>query len=301
MIKRFILKKLSEILIVIIMLLLFRLLFAIGSLDISFYNIGLEVVVFAFVIYIFISFGSYKEEVSLKADNERLTEENKRLIMNIISGRKELKDYFTLWVHQIKTPITATKMILESNMEDKEARIRPQVIYIEQYTDMAINYLKLMNTDTDMDIGVVSLDDIIKSVLKKYSVLFIINHITLNYEPISETVISDAKWLSILIEQIISNALKYTKKGSITISFDKDSYVLLIKDTGIGIRSEDIPKIFDRGYSGLNGRLNEKSSGLGLYLVREIGNRLSTEITVKSEVGNGSEFGIKFLSSLSNL
>ena len=221
--------------------------------------------------------------------------------MNIISGRKELKDYFTLWVHQIKTPITATKMILESNMEDKEARIRPQIIYIEQYTDMAINYLKLMNTDTDMDIGVVSLDDIIKSVLKKYSVLFIINHITLNYEPISETVISDAKWLSILIEQIISNALKYTKKGSITISFDKDSYVLLIKDTGIGIRSEDIPKIFDRGYSGLNGRLNEKSSGLGLYLVREIGNRLSTEITVKSEVGNGSEFGIKFLSSLSNL
>ena len=301
MIKRFILKKLSEILIVIIMLLLFRLLFAIGSLDISFYNIGLEVVVFAFVIYIFISFGSYKEEVSLKADNERLTEENKRLIMNIISGRKELKDYFTLWVHQIKTPITATKMILESNMEDKEARIRPQIIYIEQYTDMAINYLKLMNTDTDMDIGVVSLDDIIKSVLKKYSVLFIINHITLNYEPISETVISDAKWLSILIEQIISNALKYTKTGSITISFDKDSYVLLIKDTGIGIRSEDIPKIFDRGYSGLNGRLNEKSSGLGLYLVREIGNRLSTEITVKSEVGNGSEFGIKFLSSLSNL
>ena len=301
MIKRFILKKLSEILIVIIMLLLFRLLFAIGSLDISFYNIGLEVVVFAFVIYIFISFGSYKEEVSLKADNERLTEENKRLIMNIISGRKELKDYFTLWVHQIKTPITATKMILESNMEDKEARIRPQIIYIEQYTDMAINYLKLMNTDTDMDIGVVSLDDIIKSVLKKYSVLFIINHITLNYEPISETVISDAKWLSILIEQIISNALKYTKKGSITISFDKDSYVLLIKDTGIGIRSEDIPKIFDRGYSGLNGRLNEKSSGLGLYLVREIGNRLSTEITVKSKVGNGSEFGIKFLSSLSNL
>ena len=301
MIKRFILKKLSEILIVIIILLLFRLLFAIGSLDISFYNIGLEVVVFAFVIYIFISFGSYKEEVSLKADNERLTEENKRLIMNIISGRKELKDYFTLWVHQIKTPITATKMILESNMEDKEARIRPQIIYIEQYTDMAINYLKIMNTDTDMDIGVVSLDDIIKSVLKKYSVLFIINHITLNYEPISETVISDAKWLSILIEQIISNALKYTKKGSITISFDKDSYVLLIKDTGIGIRSEDIPKIFDRGYSGLNGRLNEKSSGLGLYLVREIGNRRSTEITVKSEVGNGSEFGIKFLSSLSNL
>ena len=299
MIKKFILSKLAEFVIFITMLLLFRLIFAIGSLDISFYNIGFEIAILCFTIYIFISFSGYKEEMSLKDENERLMDENKRLSMGIISSRKEVKDYFALWVHQIKTPITAAKLILDSNTEDKEDRIKPQIFYIESYTDMAINYLKLMDVEADMDIAEISIDSVIKSVLKKYSVIFFNNHISLNYEPINETVISDVKWLNILIEQLISNALKYTKQGCITISYDKNDAILYIKDTGIGIRSEDIPKIFDRGYSGLNGRMNEKASGLGLYLAKEISKRLSVEILVTSEVGKGSEFGLHF--KLTNL
>ena len=293
-VKKFILTKLPEIIIFFILLLLFRLIFALGSLELSFYKIGLEVAVFGFVIYLIIAFFAYKEELSLKADNERLLEENKRLHMSIISGRRELKDYFSLWVHQVKTPITAAKLILDNNVDDRETKLKAQIMYIEQYCDMAINYLKLMNTETDMDIAELNLDEIIKSVLKKYSTLFIVNHITLNYEPIEEKVVSDARWLSILIEQLISNALKYTPRGSISISYNKGEKILYIKDTGIGIRSEDIPKIFDRGYSGLNGRMNEKSSGLGLFMAREIGKRLSVEISVKSEVGKGSEFGVRF-------
>lgn len=299
MIKKFILSKLAEFVIFITMLLLFRLIFAIGSLDISFYNIGFEIALLCFAIYIFISFSGYKEEMSLKDENERLMDENKRLSMGIISSRKEVKDYFALWVHQIKTPITAAKLILDSNTEDKEDRIKPQIFYIESYTDMAINYLKLMDAEADMDIAEISIDSVIKSVLKKYSVIFFNNHISLNYEPINETVISDVKWLNILIEQLISNALKYTKQGCITISYNKKDAILYIKDTGIGIRSEDIPKIFDRGYSGLNGRMNEKASGLGLYLAKEISKRLSVEILVTSEVGKGSEFGLHF--KLTNL
>ena len=299
MIKKFILSKLAEFVIFITMLLLFRLIFAIGSLDISFYNIGFEIAILCFAIYIFISFSGYKEEMSLKDENERLMDENKRLSMGIISSRKEVKDYFALWVHQIKTPITAAKLILDSNTEDKEDRIKPQIFYIESYTDMAINYLKLMDVEADMDIAEISIDTVIKSVLKKYSVIFFNNHISLNYEPINETVISDMKWLNILIEQFISNALKYTRQGCITISYDKNDAILYIKDTGIGIRSEDIPKIFDRGYSGLNGRMNEKASGLGLYLAKEISKRLSVEILVTSEVGKGSEFGLHF--KLTNL
>ena len=293
-IKKFILTKLPEFIIFFTLILLFRLIFALGSLELSFYKIGLEVAVFGFVIYLIIAFFSYKEELSLKAENERLLEENKRLHMSIISGRRELKDYFSLWVHQVKTPITAAKLILDNNVADRETKVKAQIMYIEQYCDMAINYLKLMNTETDMDIAELNLDEIIKSILKKYSTIFILNHITLNYEPIAETVVSDARWLSIMIEQFISNALKYTKKGSVTISYDKENSVLYIRDTGIGIRSEDIPKIFDRGYSGLNGRMNEKSSGLGLFLAKEIGKRLSIEITVNSEVGKGSEFGLHF-------
>ena len=293
-IKKFILTKLPEFIIFFALILLFRLIFALGSLELSFYKIGFEVAVFGFVIYLIIAFFSYKEELSLKADNERLLEENKRLHMSIISGRRELKDYFSLWVHQVKTPITAAKLILDNNVVDRETKVKAQIMYIEQYCDMAINYLKLMNTETDMDIAELNLDEIIKSILKKYSTIFILNHITLNYEPIAETVVSDARWLSIMIEQFVSNALKYTKKGSVTISYDKENSVLYIRDTGMGIRSEDIPKIFDRGYSGLNGRMNEKSSGLGLFLAKEIGKRLSVEITVNSEVGKGSEFGLHF-------
>ena len=293
-VKKFILTKLPEIIIFFILLLLFRLIFAVGNLELLFYKIGFEIAVFGFVIYLIIAFFAYKEELSLKADNERLLEENKRLHMSIISGRRELKDYFSLWVHQVKTPITAAKLILDNNVDDRETKLKAQIMYIEQYCDMAINYLKLMNTETDMDIAELNLDDIIKSVLKKYSTLFIVNHITLNYEPIEEKVVSDARWLSILIEQLISNALKYTPRGSISISYNKGEKILYIKDTGIGIRSEDIPKIFDRGYSGLNGRMNEKSSGLGLFMAREIGKRLSVEISVKSEVGKGSEFGVRF-------
>ncbi len=293
-IKKFILTKLPEFIIFFALILLFRLIFALGSLELSFYKIGFEIAVFGFIIYLIIAFFSYKEELSLKADNERLLEENKRLHMSIISGRRELKDYFSLWVHQVKTPITAAKLILDNNVDDRETKVKAQIMYIEQYCDMAINYLKLMNTETDMDIAELNLDEIIKSILKKYSTIFILNHITLNYEPIAETVISDARWLNIMIEQFVSNALKYTKKGSVTISYDKENSVLYIRDTGIGIRSEDIPKIFDRGYSGLNGRMNEKSSGLGLFLAKEIGKRLSVEIEVNSEVGKGSEFGLHF-------
>ena len=152
-IKKYILTKLPEFIIFFALIFLFRLIFALGSLELSFYKIGFEIAVFGFVIYLIIAFFSYKEELSLKAENERLLEENKRLHMSIISGRRELKDYFSLWVHQVKTPITAAKLILDNNVADRETKVKAQIMYIEQYCDMAINYLKLMNTETDMDIA----------------------------------------------------------------------------------------------------------------------------------------------------
>ena len=171
------------------------------------------------------------------------------------------------------------------------------MFYIEEYTNMAINYLKLMDRDADMDITSISLDSLIKSILKKYSMLFIEKHISLDYNPVSVNVISDTKWLSILIEQILANAIKYTDSGTIKITFEEDSNTLKIRDTGIGIRSEDLNKIFDRGYSGFNGRINEKSSGLGLYLVKTISNVINVEVTVESTLNVGSVFSIRFPSN----
>ena len=174
-------------------------------------------------------------------------------------------------------------------------------MYIEQYINMAMNYLKMIDHSTDMDITEVNLDDIIKNLLKKYSLLFIHNHISLEYQSNLTYVISDSQWLTILIEQILSNALKYTENGKIAIQYLEDKHALEIRDTGIGIRSEDIPKIFDRGYSGFNGRMNEKSSGLGLYLARKISERLSIQIEVESKLSQGSIFRLVFPTNLTKM
>ena len=218
-----------------------------------------------------------------------------------INKRKELEEYFLLWTHQIKTPITVSKLLFRTYENAQTKALEEQMFYIEEYTNMAMNYIKLIDRNADMDITYVDLDEIIKVVLKKYAMLFIDKKISLNYEPIHQLVIADSKWLSIMIEQLIANAVKYTNEGSITISYNKQTRQLAIKDTGIGIREEDIPKIFDRGYSGFNGRLNEKSSGLGLYLVRKIALLLNIEIDVDSKLNVGSTFSLKFPANLTNL
>ena len=206
-----------------------------------------------------------------------------------------MQEYFLTWVHQIKTPITVSRLLLDE-MEDTDnvEHLKTEMIYIEGYVNMALSYLKLFNHERDMDITSVELDKVINPILKRYSRIFIRNRICLIYENQGDRVITDAKWLSALLEQIISNAVKYTKNGKVKISFDREKNRLVISDSGIGIRSEDIPKIFDKGYSGFNGRLNQKSSGIGLYMVKKIAHKLSITIDVESEVGKGSSFFIYF-------
>ncbi|MCT7737607.1 MAG: sensor histidine kinase [Lactobacillus iners] len=192
--------------------------------------------------------------------------ENRQLKNTIDIERKDLEEYFLLWVHQIKTPITVSDLILQKEKTPYTCQLKEQMFYIREYTDIAINYMKLKDRQADMDITEVEIDKLLKSLLRKYSGLFIDKNISLDYQPIDTKIITDAKWATILIEQILANALKYTNSGKITLSFDRDKNALKVKDTGIGIKSEDINKIFDRGYSGFNGRINEKSSGIGLYL-----------------------------------
>ena len=206
-----------------------------------------------------------------------------------------------MWLHQIKTPMTVSKLLLEKPDETTNTKLKMQLIYIEQYINMAMNYLKVIDHSTDMDITHVNLDDIIKNLLKKYSLLFIHNSISLEYQSNVTFVVSDSRWLTILIEQILSNALKYTENGKISIQYLEDKHALEIKDTGIGIRSEDIPKIFDCGYSGFNGRMNEKSSGLGLYLAKKISEKLNIQIEVESKLSKGSIFRLVFPNNLTKM
>ena len=266
--------------------------FLFAGLNMEYFVLGLEIILFALFIFLVMEWFSYVKKEDMAKRIEELEIENKILQSKIIDERKDLEEYFLLWIHQIKTPITVCNLIL--GKPDADHRLREQMIYIEEYTNMAMNYLKLLERTSDMDIYEVDLDIIISSIVKKYSLIFIEKKISLNYTPTNAKVISDAKWLSIMLEQIISNALKYTKSGKISINFDKELLKLSIKDTGIGIPSKDIKKIFDRGYSGFNGRVNEKSSGLGLYMVGRIAQILNIKIEVYSKLNIGSEFNFIF-------
>ncbi|WP_314850579.1 sensor histidine kinase [uncultured Solobacterium sp.] len=272
-----------------------------ATLEIEYVFLGIEILGFILFNYLIVHWFQYQKLSDVKDDNERLLNENKNLKSEMLNQKDDLNAYFLMWLHQIKTPMTVSKLLLEKPDETTNTKLKMQLMYIEQYINMAMNYLKMIDYSTDMDITQVNLDDIIKNLLKKYSLLFIHNHISLEYQSNLTYVVSDSQWLTILIEQILSNALKYTENGKITIQYLEDKHALEIRDTGIGIRSEDIPKIFDRGYSGFNGRMNEKSSGLGLYLARKISERLNIQIEVESKLSKGSVFRLVFPTNLTKM
>lgn len=293
-IKKFVKTEVKICVAVFIVLLIFFFVFLFANLDFSLFYLSLEIVTFCLLIYLFICWVTFKKKENLQEQVNQLLIENRQLKNTIDIERKDLEEYFLLWVHQIKTPITVSDLILQKEKNPYTCQLKEQMFYIREYTNMAINYMKLKDRQADMDIAEVEIDQLLKSLLRKYSGLFIDKNISLDYQPIDTKIITDAKWATILIEQILANALKYTNSGKITLSFDRDKNALKVKDTGIGIKSEDINKIFDRGYSGFNGRINEKSSGIGLYLVKKIAILLNIKIEVCSTVNVGSEFIICF-------
>ena len=272
-----------------------------ATIEMEYVFLGIEILGFILLIYLIVHWFHYQKLSDVKDDNERLLNENKNLKSEMLNQKDDLNGYFLMWLHQIKTPMTVSKLLLEKPDDTTNTKLKMQLMYIEQYINMAMNYLKMIDHSTDMDITEVNLDDIIKNLLKKYSLLFIHNHISLEYQSNLTYVISDSQWLTILIEQILSNALKYTENGKIAIQYLEEKHALEIRDTGIGIRSEDIPKIFDRGYSGFNGRMNEKSSGLGLYLAKKISERLNIQIEVESKLSQGSIFRLVFPTNLTKM
>lgn len=212
--------------------------------------------------------------------SESITEKNNQ--------QKENVEYYTTWVHQIKTPISVMAMILQGEDTSEHLELSAQLFRIEQYVEMVLNYIRLGEDSSDLVIGEYRIDDIIKQAVHKYAPQIIRKRIALKYEPTKEIrVITDEKWLLFIIEQLLSNAVKYTEKGEIEIKVTEDKR-LVITDTGIGIASEDLPRIFEKGFTGYNGRSNKKSTGLGLYLCKLTSDKLSHKLEVKSEVGKGT-------------
>ncbi|WP_462247631.1 sensor histidine kinase [Parvimonas micra] len=273
----------------------FWVVFLLMNLSFESYFLAFEIIVFFYMVYlVFMAFLNKKEE-KLKNQIQELEEANLNLRNDFLAKEKELQEYFLIWIHQIKTPITAGKLICDSDIENENIKnIKKELIYIEDYTNMALSYLKMANHNTDMDISLVNLDDIINPLIKKYAILFISNNIKLEYKKLNVKVITDSKWCMVVIEQLLSNAIKYTKNGTVSISFNEKENYLEIKDNGIGIKDSDLPKIFDKGYSGFNGRQNQKSTGIGLFLVKQILDKLGQKVKLESKLGEGTSVKVYF-------
>lgn len=209
----------------------------------------------------------------------RLFAEKSRIEAESAVKAADLSDYYTIWAHQIKNPIAAARLLLQSGEYDSE-EMSEQIQKIEEYTEMAMCYARLSSESTDFVIREYSVDELVKKTVRKFSSQFIRKELALSIKPMGMTVVSDEKWLGFVIGQVISNALKYTNSGGMEIYAEDNS--LCIRDTGIGISPEDLPRVFEKGYTGLNGRIDDKASGIGLYLCDKICRKLGHRITAES-------------------
>ena len=224
------------------------------------------------------------EELEYEQKNQLLVEQEKY---------NDLLDYYTLWVHQVKTPIAASSLLI-GDLKDKEAKsqLEQELLKIESYVHLVLQYLRLESFHDDLVLKQENLADLVREVVKKYALFFIQQGLRLNLHDLDHTIVTDKKWFLVILEQVLSNSLKYTKEGSIEIYFHEDR--LYIKDTGLGIQNADLLRVFERGFSGYNGRLTQQSSGLGLYLSKKIADQLGHKIAIDSQVGQGTTVSIAF-------
>ena len=205
---------------------------------------------------------------------------------------QDLVEYYTVWAHQIKTPIAAMRLRLQSEDSDSSRRLLADLGRIEQYVEMVLTYLRLEGEGTDYVFREAKLDDVVRPALRRFAGEFIARRLTLDYTPTDVRVFTDEKWLSFVIEQVLSNALKYTPQGGVSV-YVEEPKTLCIRDTGIGIAPEDLPRVFERSYTGLQGRADKRASGIGLYLCRRICRNLGHTITAESRPGEGTTVRIK--------
>lgn len=227
----------------------------------------------------------FQQEIMQQLNQMRIDVENASQ-----KSSEDMTDYYTMWAHQIKTPIFALRLLLQESTEENKEKLS-ELFKIEQYVEMVLGYLRTEDMSSDLKLSRCSLDRIIRDQIHKYAGIFVSKKLTLTYESISQDVLTDEKWLGFVIGQILSNALKYTRTGGIRIYLEKklsldtddvsisirndgcnkvENLTLIIEDTGIGIRAEDIPRIFEKGYTGVNGRDDNRATGIGLYLSNKI-------------------------------
>lgn len=218
----------------------------------------------------------------------KLKEEEAYSRQKTTSDYNNMVEYYTVWAHQIKTPIASMRLQIQSEDTESARKLMGDLNRIEAYVEMVLTFLRLDSDSTDYLIKEYDLDEIVRPAIRKFSREFILKKLKLEYEPLSYKTITDSKWLSFIVEQVISNAVKYTSEGSVRICMSEPG-ILCIEDTGIGISDEDLPRIFENGYTGFNGREDKRASGIGLYLCKRISDNLGHKIYAESKVGEGTK------------
>lgn len=212
--------------------------------------------------------------------------------------QKEYKEYVEMWVHEIKTPLAAAKLIISNNPSEVSSSIQEEIEKVESYVEQALFYARSTSVEKDYAIKEMELAPVVSKVIRRHSKEFIYQKIKISLSDLDKTVFSDTKWIEFILDQIISNALKYTPSqiGEIKIYTTMQEHMtcLHIEDNGIGIDSKDLHRIFERGFTGSNGRITEKATGMGLYLCKTLCDKLYLYLHADSIVNKGTTITIGF-------
>ncbi|AIQ21187.1 histidine kinase [Paenibacillus sp. FSL H7-0357] len=240
------------------------------------------------------------EPLSLEAEvcreaMEQLQIQHIRAMNEVQMQQKEHYDFIVTWFHEVKTPIAVLRLMQQTEIDHNS--LEEELSRIEHYVDQALYYSRLDTFNQDYEIVNCNLELLIKEAVKAHSKTFIFKKIKIRLDVQSTMVQSDSKWLSFIINQLITNSLKYTRdQGEISFAtrVTQHEKLLIVRDNGIGIDRKDLPRVFNRGFTGTNGRAYTKSTGMGLYLAQELSKKLGHYISCESEAGSFTEFTIHF-------
>ena len=228
---------------------------------------------------------------------------DKSMLENVNKYRymtEDYKEYIELWIHEIKIPIAASKMVIENNKNEVTRSIDEELDKVENYIEQALFYARSNTVEKDYYIKKVTLKEIVNESIKKNKSSLIQEKIAINIHDVSLEVNTDSKWIIFILNQIIQNSIKYKKQEeNSTIEIyskqGKENVILYIKDNGIGIKKGEITRVFEKGFTGTNGRLsNKKSTGIGLYLCKKLCNKLGIAIELNSVQNEGTEVRLVF-------
>ena len=233
---------------------------------------------------------------------EVIQDVDKSMIENVNKYKKiqeEYKEYIELWIHEIKIPIATSKMIIENNKSEAGKSIDEELDKVEDYIEQALYYARSNTVEKDYIIGKVELREIVNTAVIKNKNLLITNKVNLDLHGLDKWVYTDSKWMVFILNQIIQNAVKYGKnensKLEIFAEEEKEKVILFVKDNGIGIKSSEICRVFEKGFTGENGRIiGKKSTGIGLYLCKKLCEKLEIGLELESEKGVGTKVAITF-------